>query len=315
MPSRGRAWTHRPGCLAHSSSPLHRHLLRRLPHAPHLNHSCTAPPAARAISAHLLFHNTTHLIMVKKRRNNGRAKKNRGVAPLVHCDSCGALTPKVGPPDGSLPAAGQRSRPGAGPMRSALSSPLPPTPPFRPQHPPTLRSAPAPPKSRLTLWQGTRGRVCVRRRALRPARHPLQDKAVKRFRVRRLIDAASEKDIREACVFTDSELPRLYLKMYYCVSCACHARIVRVRSKADRKIRATSDPVFGRPRRPGQRPGAGAAGAIDYRRTGTRPGSGPGGRRDAARAAARGRGDAAGADAGARPAAAATGVAAEPAAA
>ena len=32
-------------------------------------------------------------------------------------------------------------------------------------------------------------------------------------------------------------IPKSYLKNVYCVSCACHARIVKVRSAEDRKIR------------------------------------------------------------------------------
>lgn len=32
-------------------------------------------------------------------------------------------------------------------------------------------------------------------------------------------------------------LPKSYVKNYYCVSCACHARIVKVRSRTDRRVR------------------------------------------------------------------------------
>ena len=75
-----------------------------------------------------------------------------------------------------------------------------------------------------------------------------KDKAIKRFQVRNMVDASSQRDIRDASVYQTFALPKLYMKMIYCVSCAIHGRVVRVRNK---KIRASPEgrifvrPVFG----------------------------------------------------------------------
>lgn len=63
-----------------------------------------------------------------------------------------------------------------------------------------------------------------------------RDKAIKRFNVRNIVDLASRNDIQAAAV-GDMQVPKMYIKMHYCVSCAIHARIVRVRSVEGRKIR------------------------------------------------------------------------------
>ena len=75
-----------------------------------------------------------------------------------------------------------------------------------------------------------------------------KDKSVKRFQMRNIVDGSSRKDIEDNSAYprTDKNqtfhLPKLYLKQCYCISCAIHARIVRVRSqtRGDRDIRYTT---------------------------------------------------------------------------
>ena len=64
-----------------------------------------------------------------------------------------------------------------------------------------------------------------------------KDKAVKRFTIKDIVDASSKKDLEEQRAFDPYVVPKLYIKMQYCISCAIHSRIVKVRSVADRKIR------------------------------------------------------------------------------
>ena len=65
-----------------------------------------------------------------------------------------------------------------------------------------------------------------------------KDKAVKRFLVKNIVDASSMRDIMDACVYENYQVPKLYIKMYYCIEAAIHQRIVRGRSAENRKIRA-----------------------------------------------------------------------------
>ena len=71
-----------------------------------------------------------------------------------------------------------------------------------------------------------------------------KDKAIKRFQMRNMVDASSKRDLKENYAYDEGNfvLPKIYIKQMYCVSCAIHARIVRVRSaiRGDRKTRYTT---------------------------------------------------------------------------
>ena len=56
--------------------------------------------------------------------------------------------------------------------------------------------------------------------------------------MKNIVDTSALRDIRDASAYDNYSLPKLYIKMYYCVEAAVHQRIVRVRSSEKRKIRA-----------------------------------------------------------------------------
>ena len=63
-----------------------------------------------------------------------------------------------------------------------------------------------------------------------------KDKAITRFQARNIVDGSSRRDIKENSAYDQSvfQMPKIYVKQTYSISCAIHSRVVRARSKVGR---------------------------------------------------------------------------------
>uniref|UniRef100_A0A6B2GAC5 40S ribosomal protein S26 n=1 Tax=Myxobolus squamalis TaxID=59785 RepID=A0A6B2GAC5_MYXSQ len=79
-----------------------------------------------------------------------------------------------------------------------------------------------------------------------------KDKVIRKLVIRSIVDSAALADFRAATVYESYIFPKLFQLLLYCVSCAVHAKVVHIRSREKRKIRA-QPPKFV-PKRPDEFP-------------------------------------------------------------